>query len=310
MHERLKLNRHDYLSNANIKKTLKTLDKNRTNTIIISDANYIKLPISDDVKSGLNKIFDNVVIEVFEDDDEIEFKGEINFKNNIAGFLTNIKQLNGCLNDRKIKISNFKANDVSMIVGVKDFDLWTQALVKITQNITNNQYSNTFNLIQNGFNSNVEEDIVNNFNGNAVFYLFNDKREMHPMLSIEAQEDLSKQVQKYFTFLQLPNNLKLTEKEINKKTLNILKSKFYPYNLVFGAVDDNWFLLGHQHIIEQYIEYKNNDFKYKDNDFYFYSNIRKSPALRKRDCVLRKYRDIEVEVSLTPTLNFQGEINR
>ena len=44
----------------NIKKTLKTLDKNRTNTIIISDANYIKLPISDDVKSGLNKIFDNV----------------------------------------------------------------------------------------------------------------------------------------------------------------------------------------------------------------------------------------------------------
>jgi len=307
---RLSQHKYAFLKHKGIKKAISKLDKTRDYTIIIDNSSYANLKVTSDIEKAVDKVFDKAVIQVFNENNGLRFNGEITFENNLAGAAINIKKLSECFTNRNIKIGTFQKDNIALIVAVKDFDLWTQAMIDLSKNLPKNQYSETVSLIQNIFNSDVETDIVKKLNGNAVFYLFKEKRDLHPMLTIETKQDIESQVQKYFSFLQLSNSLQLSKKEINNQQLNILKGKVYPYNLSFGMLDNNLFLLGHQKIIENFIENSKSEVIEKDSDFYFFANINKTPALKKNKGFWNGYKTLEVNLFLKPHITFNGTMTK
>ena len=308
--KRIETKNYEFIKDKNIKKLIKNLDKNRDYTIVITNIEYIGLPIDEDIKKIFDKVFDKTIIQIFNRNNGIEISGEITFKNNIIDIAATAKQITENFTNRNIKIDNFNTTNLALVMGVKDFDLWTKTFLQITKTLQDNQYSETFNLIQNDFNTNFEEDIAQKLDGNAVLYLFNDKKTLHPMIVLQTKKDIVKQAQKYLSFLQLQNISELKEKEVNNRTFNVLSSGFYPYNLSFTTLDTNLFILGHQNIIESYINDENKNSAAKKCDFYLFANISKTPILNKNKGFWSNYKTMEFELHLSPSINFVGKLTR
>ncbi|MCR4880989.1 MAG: hypothetical protein K6A44_03445 [bacterium] len=309
--KRLETHNFVFLKNKNIRKALKTLDGNRSKTIIISDVSYTGIEINKDARKALNKILDKIIIQTFENDKEIKFLGDVSFENKFADAALNLNNLREKFARKSIKIEKFNEKNLALIVGVKDFDLWSTTVVKMVKSLPDNQYNATLSLIQDVFNFDIEEDIVKQLNGSAVLYLYSDKKIMHPMLLLETKKDLAAQGKKYLDYLQLTNSSKLSEKQLNDKTFNVLSSGFYPHNLSFGSIDNNMFILGHQNIIEKYLEANNITFDEENCDIYFYSDIKKlyqQPKKNKKKSFWEKYKNIEVKVFMSPNVNFEGKM--
>lgn len=308
--QRLKIKDYEFLKNKNIKQAIKKLSPNRDFTIMVNSTGYANLEATEDTAYLIDRILDKAVIQVFKENDNLIFDGEISFENDLATFAVNLKRLSETFVNRKIKIENFNTNNRAVVLGVKDFDLWTQFFVNVLKNLPQNQYSETLALMQNIFNTNVENDIVKKLNGNAVFYLHKTQKDFHPMITVETKRDIASQAQKYFSFLQLSNSLKVSEKEINNKSLNILSSKFYPYNLIFGTINDKMFLLGHQDIIENYTQTLEKTITPKKSDFYFFADINKFPNLKENFGFWKGFSSLEIELSLTPLITFSGKMSK
>lgn len=308
LQHRINHKNYEILHDKNIKKLLKTLDKKRDFTIMISDINYIGLPVDSEIKEILSKIFDKAIIQVFKDKENIKVSGELTFKNKIANLASCAKQLAENFSFRQIKIEKFSEEKPVLIIAVKDFDLWTKTFLHITKNLPDNQYSATFDLIQNVFHSDIESDIIQKLNGNAVFYLFKKNDILHPMLILETKRNLANQIRKYFSFLQLQNKSTLTEKELNNKTYNVLSSGIYPHNLSFGNFNDKLFAIGHQNIIENFAEKQENNILVENCDFYLYTNVNTLPILHKNTGFWTGYNTIELKLSLTPDVKFEGSL--
>ncbi len=309
LQNRIKSGNNGFLNQRNVKRVVKNLDKNRDYTLIIDDMHYSNIDITTGANDTLDKIFDKVIVQGFKTDKGLNFSGEVVFNNDIAGLAMNLKHLRECFTKRNIKIVDFDKDKIALILAVRDFDLWAQTLVTLSKSLPDNQYSETLKLIQILFNTDVESDIVKKLNGNGVFYLFTDKNDFHPLLTIDTKQDIAEQVGKYLGFLQLTNGLKLSEKEVNKKQLNVLTSKFYPYNLSFATINGNLFLLGYQNIIEHLIE-NNVDSVNKTSDFYFYSDITKLPVFDRKKSMICDYRIFEIEFSFTNNIVFNGSLNK
>ncbi len=301
---------YEFIKDNNFKKMLKKLDKKRDYTIVITDANYIGIPIDTDTKNILSKVFDTSVIQLYKQDNGFHIKGEIIFKNKIAGMAATAKSITENFTNRTISIESFDTDKIALVAGVKDFDLWTKTFMQATKTMQKNQYGETFNLIQNGFNSNVEEDIIKKLSGNAVFYLFKDKKDLHPMIVVQTKRDLAKQAQKYLSFLQLQNNSKLSEKQINNQTYNILSTGFYPYNLSFTTSNENLFILGHQNIIESYLNKEPKEKITKKCDFYLFADLNKTPLFKNNKGFWSGYKTMELELKLAPSVNFEGKLTK
>ena len=311
--KRISRKHYEFLKNRNIKKMLKTLDVDRTKTIIAGDISYIGIEINPDARKAINKIFDKAVIQTFENDKEVTFSGEVSFKNKVADAALNVKKVSENFLKEDIKIEQFKNENPVLIIGVKDFDLWSKTFVKILKTLPDNQYNNTLKLIQTVFNFDIEEDIVKQLNGSAVFYMYSQKHALHPMLLLETKKDLAEQGKKYLNFLQLTNSSKLSEKQVNDKTFNVLSSGLYPYNLSFGSIDDSMFILGHQNIIEKYLKENNTKVKEEKCDIYVYSDIKKLFALSKNKrnkSFWRNYKNIELKLFVSPNITFSGKLDK
>lgn len=310
LQKRIAVKNYEFIKTTNIKNMLKKLDAKRDYTIVVTDINYTGIPLDADTKNIFAKIFDKSVIQLYRQKDGVSIKGEVVFKNKIAGIAATAKAITENFANRNIAIEYFDKDKVIFVAGVKDFDLWTKAFLKITQTMQGNQYGETFNLIQSGFNSDVEEDIVKKLSGNAVFYLFKDKKDLHPMIVVETKRDLVNQAQKYLSFLQLQNNSKFSEKQINNQTYNILSTGFYPYNLSFTTTNENLFVLGHQNIIENYLGEKPKEKVIKKCDFYLFSDLQKTPLFKNNKGFWDGYKTIELELKLTPSVNFEGKLTK
>ena len=300
-----------FLKNKNIRKALKTLDKTRTKTIIVSDISYIGLAINPDARKTINRIIDKIIIQTFENQDEIDFTGTVSFENKIAKVAMNFSNLLENFAKKSIRIEKYNMDNIAMIIGVKDFDLWSTTLMKIIKSFPDNQYNATISLIQSVFNFDIEEDIVKQLNGNATFYIYSDKKDLHPMLLLDTKKDLAAQGRKYLDFLQLTNNSKLSETQMNNKTFNVLSGGFYPHNLSFGSIDDSLFILGHQNIIEKYLNREKEDFIEENCDIYFYSDIKKITLPLKADkkkSFWTRYKSLEMKIFMTQEISFSGKL--
>ena len=303
--------RNSFLKNKNIRKSLKTLDKARTKTIIVSDISYIGIAINPDARKTINKIIDKIIIQTFENNEEITFSGNVTFENKIADAALNFNKLIEKFAKKDIKIEKYDTENLAMIIGVKDFDLWSTTLMKIIKSFPDNQYNATISLIQSVFNFDIEEDIVKQLNGNATFYMYSDKKVLHPMLLLETKKDLAVQGKKYLNFLQLTNNSKLSEKQMNNKTFNVLSGGFYPHNLIFGSIDDSLFILGHQNIIESFLNREKEEFTQENCDIYFYSDIRKITLplkSNKTKSFWTRYKNIEMKIFMSQGIYFSGRL--
>jgi len=306
--ERIKHSRYEFLQDNNVKKLVKNLDENRDYTILIADADYIGLPLDAEIKTVLNKILDKTIIQVYKTENGVDVKGEITFKNKVVSIASKAKHLTESFAFRKIKVEKFSDEKPVVVFGVKDFDLWTKTFMQVAKSLPKNQYSATLALIQNDFNSDVEVDIIEKLNGNAIFYLFNDKEVLHPMLFLETKQNLVAQVKKYFNFLQLQNSSTITEKEVDDRTFNILSSAIYPYNFSFGEYENRSFIVGHQNIVENYVENKNKEVFPINSDFYLYADVKKLPILTKNDGFWTGYNTVELKLSLAPDVKFAGSL--
>jgi len=294
------------LKDTSFRKLIKKLDQNRDNTIIVSDFNYLNLPVDKEFKEQIGTIFDKVVVETKKTNNGLIIDGEIIFKNKIAGLAANAKRIAEKFSLRKIKIENFKTQQPIIIVGVKDFDLWTKTLLQITKNLPQNQYIKTFNLIQNNFHSDIEKDIVKKLNGNAVLYIFKENEVFHPLLTVETNRNLVNQARKYFDFLQVQNKSRFEEKEIDDKIFSVLNSGFYPHNLSFANFGDNLFTLGHQNILEAYARKNPKNYFTSSGDFYIFADIQNIEFTKKHKGFWSGYKNIELKFTLAPNVNFHG----
>ncbi len=304
---RLKTNDYGILKDPSVKKLVKKLDKNRDYTIFTTDAKYVDLPLDVDSKSLLGKVFEKGILQVYKTDDGIKFNGEVLYKNKIATAAAKIKRLAESFANRSIKIEDFDKEHLAFIAGVKDFDVWAKGFFMITNSLLDSRYNSTFELIETNFNSDVETDIIQKLNGNAVFYLFNDKKNMHPLLLMETKRDLTQSAQKYLGFLQLQNNSKMSEKEVNDTTFNVLSSKLYPYDLGFTTFSDKLFVLGHQDIVEKYAGTDKKDFLSKNCDIFLFANIDKTPLLKDNKGVWSPYKNLELEFKIGSSIYFEGK---
>lgn len=302
-----------FLKNKNIKKALKTLAPYRTKTIVVSDVSYVGIPINYEARKAMNKVFDKIIIQTFEDFNAIDFEGEVTFESKMASVAVKINNLREKFTKRNIKIEKYNEKNLAMVLGVKDFDLWSTTLMRLVKSLPDNQYNATISLIQSVFNFDIEKDIVKQLNGSAVLYIYTGKKTLHPMLLLETKKDLAVQGKKYLNFLQLTNNAKLSEKQIKDRTFNVLSGGFYPHNLSFGSIDDNMFILGHQNIIEKYLDNDQNDFVTENCDIYFYSDIQKLTQQGKKaqnNGFWKNYKTIEVRTFMSPNINFSGRLTK
>ena len=302
-----------FLKNKNIKKALKTLAPYRVKTIIVDDVSYVGIPINHDARKAMNKIFDKIIIQTFEDFKTIEFSGEVTFNNKMASVAVKLNNLREKFAKRNIKVEQFNKKNLAMVVGVKDFDLWSTTMMRLVKSMPDNQYNATLSLIQSVFKFDIEKDIVKQLNGSAVLYIYSGKKTLHPMLLLETKKDLAVQGKKYLNFLQLTNNAKLSEKQIQDKTFNVLSSGFYPHNLSFGSLDESMFILGHQSIIEKFIDSEQKDFVTENCDIYFYSDIKKVTANAKKTknkSFWNDYKSVEIRAFMSPNINFSGRITK
>ena len=308
-----KTKKYNFMKNKNIKHALKTLAPYRVKTIIVDDVSYVGIPINYDARKAMNKIFDKIIIQTFEDFNTIEFSGEVTFNSKMISVATKLNNLREKFAKRSIKIEQYNKKNLAMTVGVKDFDIWSTTLMKLVKSMPDNQYNATLSLIQSIFNFDIEKDIVEQLNGSAVLYIYSDKKNLHPMLLLETKKDLAVQGKKYLNFLQLTNNSKLSEKQLHDRTFNVLSSGFYPHNLSFGSLDDNMFILGHQSIIEKFLDNENEDYTIENCDIYFYSNIKKLSAHNKKvknKSFWNNYKTIEIKAFISPSINFSGKITK
>lgn len=309
--ERIKLKNYEFLKNRNLKKLVKKLDNDRTKTIFISDVTYTDIGLHTDVNKIINKIFDKAIIQTFEKDGNIEFIGELTFKNKIANAALLIKEWREKFSDKTIKLNYFGKDKLALVVGIKDFDLLTNTLVKILKSRPNNQYNKTITFMQSFFDFNIEEDIVTQLGGSAVFYAYEDEMALHPVILVETKKDIAVQGKKYLNFLQIEDKAKIFEKQYYGKTYNVLRTEYYPYNLSFGSFNEKLFVLGHQNIIEKYLNSEYQQSLESDSDIYFYSDIQKvynfSKNNRKRN-FWSDYKSVEIKFDLSSTPNFQGKL--
>ena len=233
LQKRLETKNYEFIKNKNLINLIKNLDKNRDYTILITNLDYIGIPIDEEFKTSADKIFDKAIIQIYNEKNGIKFKGELTFENDIANIVANIKMLADGFSNKEILIDSFNKENASLIIGIKNFDLWIKAISNFLKTRSTNQYKNTFKQIQKDFNFDIEKDIIQKLNGNAVLYLSEDKDTLAPLIILETKQDLAKEAQKYLGFLQLQNNSKMTEKEVNQKNLTVFSNNRYPHNFSF-----------------------------------------------------------------------------
>ena len=263
-----------------------------------------------DARKALNKIFDKIIIQTFENSNIIEFSGEITVENKLASAALSINNLREKFARKSVKIEQYDTNNIASVIGVKDFDLWSKIMMKVVKSMPDNQYNATLGLIQEVFKFDIEKDIVQQLNGSAVLYIYADKKHLHPRLLLETKKDLATQGKKYLNFLQLTNNAKLSEKQLHNRTFNVLSGGFYPHNLSFGSLDDNMFILGHQSLIERYLDKTKDNFVEKNCDIYLYFDMKKliSKEAKKSKSFWNEFKTLEVNAFVSPNINFSGKL--
>ena len=248
--KRIESKNYGFFGNRNVKNAIKKLPADRDETVIIQNPFYFDDSIDNSYTSIFNRLFSTCALSI-KNKDTVEISGFFNYKeNNIFGAAI-LNEVFDFFSPKTMTINYLNKDNLAFFIGIKNFDKLANIFWFLNKNLKNN-YTDTFNAIEEDFNLNLKDEFVDYLKGNAFFYIFQSKEGIEPLVVLETKRDFSSQIKKLSMFLPLPtNNLKISERELNSGTINVLSYKNYPKELHY-TTKANLFLLGFQNIIEEY----------------------------------------------------------
>ncbi len=228
--KRIELKKYGFFEQRNVKNAIKKLPQDRDETVIVINPFYFDNEIDNSYISIFNKLFSSCAFGI-KNKDMVEIRGFFNYKeNNIFGAAI-LNEVFDFFSPKLMKINYLNKERLAFFVGIKNFDKLANIFCFLNKNLKNN-YTDTLNAIEEDFNLTLKDEFVDYLKGNAFFYIFQTKDGLEPLVVMETKRDFSAQVKKLSMFLPLPsNNLKISERELNSGTVNILKYKNYTKEL-------------------------------------------------------------------------------
>lgn len=298
--KRIETKQYGFFENRNVKNAIKKLPEDRDETVIIQNPFYFDSSIDNSYASIFNKLFSSCAFSI-KNDDIVKISGFFTYKeNNIFGAAV-LNKLFDLFSPKTMTINYLNKDNLAFFVGIKNFDKLANIFYFLNKNLKNN-YSDTLNAIEEDFNLTLKDEFVDYLKGNAFFYIFQSKEGLEPLVVLETKKDFSSQINKLAMFLPLPSNtLKLSEREMNSGTINVLSYKNYPKELHY-TTKANLFLLGFQNIIEEYTSENKMESFVSHNDVNVFLDFKYSNA--SKFIHSDKYKNAVVTIDFDKNLNF------
>ncbi|MDD3593721.1 MAG: hypothetical protein PHX18_03735 [Candidatus Gastranaerophilales bacterium] len=306
--DRIIANKFEIFESKNIKYLVKNLEDKRNATFIILNSNYLNELTNMSLPA---RFLDKTAFSVTYNDEGFISDGVITFKDKKLVMAVWLKELLSIFNPETPFVEFFNENNIAAVIWVNNFDLFAKSFSFLRKNIGDNQYTTLLNLLEDTVNLNFEFDIAQNLKGDGVFYLFNQKKQLQPMLLLETKKDIATPVRKAFDSMQFQKNTKISQIEVNRQTVNVLSSKYLPYNLNFTNLNDEKFLIGHQAILEKYLTSQKSKIELpSDTDVFVYLNTKKIPKTYPLvDKILKDFSELKISLKVSGelTINIQGK---
>ena len=298
--KRIEKNDYGFFELRDVKNAIKKLSDDRDETVIIINPFYLDNDIDNSYISIFNKLFSSCAFGVRKGE-IVEVSGFFNYKeNNIFGAAI-LNEFFDFFSPKTMTINYLNKDNLAFFVGIKNFDKLANIFCFLNKNIKNN-YTDTLNAIEEDFNLTLKDEFVDYLKGNAFFYIFQTNEGLEPLIVMETKRDFSSQVKKLSMFLPLPtNNLKISERELNNGTINVLKYKNYPKELHY-TTKANLFLLGFQNNIEDYVSEKNIESFVSKNDVNLFLDFKYPNASKFINT--KNYKSAALSIDFDENLNF------